>query len=379
MTGSPCRPTRPVAAHEHDQEPTVAFFAHADGHEQVVLTRDEATGLACIIAIHSTRLGPALGGTRWRPYASEDEAMTDVLRLSRAMTYKNACAGIDHGGGKAVIIGDPGTDRSEALLRAYGRAIASLGGRYVTAGDVGTTPADLAVIKRETPFVTGAESSDGGSGDSGVTTALGVELGMRAAAAFRWGSDDLGSRHVAVQGLGKVGGRLVRSLADQGAKLTVADVDQAAVDRVADLPGVEVVDVDDVLFVDADIISPNALGGVLSATTIPEVQAAVVCGGANNQLATDEDAEALRDADVLYCPDFVVNAGGVIQVADELLPGGHDPDRVRRRAQAIPATLTTVLEVARDERVSTEVAAERVAERRIAGVGALRGFYLPGR
>jgi valine dehydrogenase (NAD+) len=356
----------------------VGPFARFDGHEQVVFARDEERGLTCIVAIHSTRLGPALGGTRWRPYATEEDALEDVLRLSRAMTLKNACAGIDHGGGKAVIIGDPATDRSEALLRAYGRVIASLGGRYVSACDVGTTPDDMATIKRETPWATGADVMHGGSGDSGVTTALGVELAMQAACAFRFGSDDLAGRHVAVQGLGKVGGRLVRSLAEQGVKLTVADVAEEAIDRVADLPGVDVVGVDEVLFADADVVSPNALGAVLSETSIRKLQAPVVCGGANNQLATTEDAERLDEAGVLYCPDFVVNAGGVIQVADELLPGGFDPARVATRARSIPATLTALLEVARDEGVSTEVAAERVAERRIAAVGGLRGFHLPG-
>jgi valine dehydrogenase (NAD+) len=349
-----------------EERATVGAFARFEGHEQVVLAQDEEHGLRCIVALHSTRLGPALGGTRWRPYATEEDALEDVLRLSRAMTFKNACAGIDHGGGKAVIIGDPEQDRTEGLLRAYGRVIASLGGRYVTACDIGTTPADMATIKGVAPWATGADVEHGGSGDSGVTTALGVELAMKAACAFRLGSDDLAGRHVAVQGLGKVGGRLVRSLAEQGAKLTVADVSPEAVDRVADLPGVDVVGVDEVLGADADVVSPNALGAVLSEATVPTLRAPIVCGGANNQLATDEDAERLADAGVLYCPDFVVNAGGVIQVADELLPGGFEPDRVARRARAIPVTLTTILEVARDEGVTTEVAAERVAERRIA-------------
>jgi valine dehydrogenase (NAD+) len=356
----------------------VGPFSRFDGHEQVVFARDEERGLTCIVAIHSTRLGPALGGTRWRPYASEDDALEDVLRLSRAMTLKNACAGIDHGGGKAVIVGDPATERSEALLRAYGRVIASLGGRYVTACDIGTTPDDMATIKRETPWATGADPDHGGSGDSGVTTAYGVELAMKAACAFRFGSDDLAGRHVAVQGLGKVGGRLARSLAEQGAKLTVADVSPDAVDRVADLPGVEVVSDDQVLAADADVVSPNALGAVLHEGSIAALRAPIVCGGANNQLATEEDADRLAEAGVLYCPDFVVNAGGVIQVADELQPGGALPGRIRRRAGAIPTTLTSILEVARDEGVTTEVAAERVAERRIAAVGGLRGFHLPG-
>ncbi len=355
----------------------MGVFASTRGHEQIVHVADEGSGLRAIIAVHSTALGPALGGTRWRAYGSEEEALEDVLRLSRAMTYKNACAGIDHGGGKAVILGDPATDRSEALLRAYGRAIAALGGRYITACDIGTTPDDMTMIRRETRFATGADPVHGGSGDSGVTTVLGIELAMRAAVAFAFGSDTLAGRHIAVQGLGKVGGRLVRSLSDQGAKVTVADVSEAAVDRVASLPGVEVVDVDDVLLVDADVVSPNALGAILDERTIDELQARVVCGGANNQLATDDDAARLRDAGVLYCPDYVVNAGGVVQVADELQPGGFDPDRVARRAEAIPATLTAILEIARAEGLTTEEAAAKVAEDRIAAVSGLRRFLVP--
>ena len=354
----------------------MGVFASSRGHEQVVHLADEATGLRAIVAIHSTALGPALGGTRWRPYASEDEALEDVLRLSRAMTYKNACAGIDHGGGKAVILGDPTTDRSEALLRAYGRAIAGLGGRYATACDIGTTPADMALIRRETTWATGADPVDGGSGDSGVTTALGVELAMRAAVAFATGEETLTGRHVAIQGLGKVGGRLARSLSAQGAKVTVADVSEQAVAAVADLPGVEVVDVADVLAVDADVVSPNALGAVLDETSIARLQAPIVCGGANNQLAGDDDAARLRDAGVDDVVGAVQHAGGVVQVADELQPGGPDPARVARAAEAIPATLTTILEIARADGSTTEEAAARVAEDRIAAVGGVRRWWV---
>jgi valine dehydrogenase (NAD+) len=352
-------------------------FARFDGHEQVVFVRDDEAGLQAIIAIHSTRLGPSLGGTRFRAYLDEDAALTDVLRLSRAMTYKAACAGLDHGGGKAVIIGDPAAVRSEALLRAYGRAIESLGGRYITACDVGTTPADMATIGLETRWATGMDVVEGGSGDSGVLTAYGVYLSMKAAAAFAFGDASLAGRHVAVQGLGKVGSRLVGHLVDEGAKITAADVSDAAVARVAELPGVAIVGIDDVLEADADIVSPNALGAVLSEHSIPRLSAPVVCGGANNQLATLQDAERLRDAGVLYCPDYVVNAGGLINVADELHPNGHSPERARRRADHIPATLTSILEVARDERLTTEDAAEAVAERRLAAVGGLHRFWLP--
>jgi valine dehydrogenase (NAD+) len=352
-------------------------FAHLEGHEQVVFGSDDATGLRCIIAIHSTRLGPSLGGTRFLPYPSEDEALVDVLRLSRAMTAKAACAGLDVGGGKAVIIGDPATLRSEALLRAYGRIIAGLNGRYVTACDVGTTPDDMAVIARETRWATGRDPIEGGSGDSGLLTAIGVHLGMRAAAEAVFGDDRLAGRHVAVQGLGKVGARLVHHLVGDGAKVTVADPSPDAVARVAELTGVTVVHPDEVLDVDADIVSPNALGAVLSEATIPRLQARIVCGGANNQLATDADADRLRDAGILYAPDFVVNAGGLINVADELHPDGHSPERAARRVGTIPATLREVVAVSRGEGISTARAAERLAERRMAAIGGVRRIWLP--
>lgn len=354
-----------------------APLARSDAHEQVVFARDDDVGLSCIIAIHSTRLGPSLGGTRFRPYASEDEALTDVLRLSQAMTLKSACAGIDHGGGKSVIIGDPAELRSEALLRAFGRVIESLNGRYTAACDIGTTPADMALISRETRWVTGADEAEGGSGDSGVLTAFGLFLAMQATAEATFGSTSLAGRHIAVQGLGKVGGRLVEHMVENGAKVTVADVSPAAVDRASDLRGVEVVPVDDILEVDADIVSPNALGGVLNEHSIPALQVVAICGGANNQLATPEDAERLHDRGILYAPDFVVNSGGVISVADELHPHGRSPARARQRASAIPATLRNIIEVSRADGITTDAAAERVAQQRIAAVGGLRSFWLP--
>ncbi len=352
-------------------------FATFEGHEQVVYGEDADSGLRCIIAVHSTRLGPSLGGTRFHAYDDEEAALVDVLRLSRAMTYKAACAGLDLGGGKAVILGDPDQLRSEALLRAYGRMVESLGGRYITACDVGTTPADLAVVARETRWATGTDEAHGGSGDSGVPTARGVHLAMQACAAHRWGSPSLEGRHVAVQGLGKVGGRLVDHLLAEGAKVTVADIDTGAVEALASRPGVEAVDVDDVLAVDADIVSPNALGGVLDERSIGQLQATVVCGGANNQLAEVEDAARLHERGILYAPDYVVNAGGLINVSDELGPGGHRPARVERRLERIGQTLSEVFVTADREGVSTEIAAERVAEARIDAVGRLRGIWLP--
>ena len=353
-------------------------FTWSEGHEQVVYGNDPASGLRCIIAIHSTRLGPSLGGTRFRAYDTEEEALVDVLRLSRAMTYKAACAGLDLGGGKAVIIGDPEEVRSEALLRAYGRIVESLGGRYITACDVGTTPDDMTMVARETRWATGMDEAHGGSGDSGVPTAQGVFLAMRAAAEHRWGSPSLDGRHVAVQGLGKVGRRLVGHLLDDGAKVSAADVDPEAVGEVGALPGVEIVDVEDVLLTDAEIVSPNALGGVLHAQMIPELRAEIVCGGANNQLVEIEDAARLHERGIVYAPDYVVNAGGLINVSDELAPGGHRPDRVEHRLEQIPRTLTEIFARARDEDVPTELAAERVAESRIERIGGLRRLWLPG-
>lgn len=352
-------------------------FAALDGHEQVVYGSDERVGLRCIVAVYSTRLGPGLGGTRFYPYRNETVALADVLRLSRAMAYKAAAAELDIGGAKAVILGDPSTDKSEALLRAYGRIVASLGGRYVTACDVGTTPADLAVVARETRWATGATVSEGGSGDSGILTAHGAYVGMRACAASIWGSDDLSGRHVAIQGVGKVGTRLAQALARDGAKLTVADVNDAAVDRCANELRAEVVDVDDIHAVDADIFSPNALGGVLNDQTIPMLTCRLVAGAANNQLESAHHGQQLADAGVLYAPDYVLNAGGLIQVADELNPGGYSAERATARVEQIGPRIRALIESARVNNSTTADAADRMAERRMADIGSLSSFWLP--
>ncbi|HEY8340561.1 MAG TPA: Glu/Leu/Phe/Val dehydrogenase dimerization domain-containing protein [Egibacteraceae bacterium] len=354
-------------------------FAHLDGHEQVVYGADPDAGLRCIIAIHSTRLGPALGGTRFYPYADETAALVDVLRLAKAMTYKAAVAGLDLGGGKAVIIGDPARDKREDLLRAYGRVVESLGGRYVTACDVGTTPADLAVVARETRWATGADTSEGGSGDSGIMTAHGVFVGIRACLQRVFGDSSPRGRHVALQGVGKVGRRLAEALAAEGARLTVGDVDDGAATWCAEHLGAEVVGADKVHAVDADVFSPNALGGVLNDETLPELQCRIVAGAANNQLLEPRHGDALAEAGILYAPDFVINAGGLIQVADELHPDGRSEARVRARTEQIGQRLLEVFDVAEREGVSTAVAADRVAERRIAAVGRLRGYWLPNR
>jgi valine dehydrogenase (NAD+) len=348
-------------------------------HEQVVFCTDEPSGLRAIIAIYSTALGPALGGTRFHPYVSEQEALDDVLALSRAMAYKNALAGLDHGGGKAVIIGDPSVDKTEALLRAYGRFVQSLGGRYVTACDVGTYVADMDVVARECDFVTGRSEAHGGAGDSSVLTAFGVFQGMRAAAEHVWGSPTVNGRTVGVAGVGKVGRHLVRHLLEDGAAVVVTDVNEDAVTRLtADHPQVEVVaDTDALVRADIDIYSPCALGGALSDEVAETLRAKIVCGGANNQLAHPGVEKVLADRGVLYAPDFCVNSGGVIQVADEI--EGFVFERAKLKAAEIFGTTRRVFQIADDEGIPPELAAERLAERRMTEVGRLRAITLPGR
>ena len=352
-------------------------FALLDGHEQVVFGQDPHSGLRCIIAIHSTELGPALGGTRFYPYATEADALVDVLRLSKGMTYKSAAAGLDLGGGKAVVIGDPRTDKTEKLLRAYGRMIASLGGRYITACDVGTYTDDMGIIARETRWATGADRLEGGSGDSGVMTAYGTYVGIKAAAARVWGSADLAGRHVAVQGVGKVGRVLVEHLHADGAHLTVADVSEESLDWAVAHAGAEVAATADVHAVDADVFSPNALGGIINDDTLPKITAKVVAGAANNQLLAPAHGAALADAGILYAPDYVINAGGVIQVGDELHPGGHSPERTRARVTRIADRLQAIFDLAETDRIPTSVAADRYAERRMTDIGRLSQFHLP--
>jgi len=346
------------------------------GHEQVVFCHDAPTGLRAIIAIYTTALGPSLGGTRFYPYPSEDAALGDVLNLARAMAYKNALAGLDHGGGKAVIIGDPRFQKSEALLRAYGRFVESLNGRYVTACDVGTYSEDMDIVARECQHVTGRTVANGGAGDSSVLTAFGVFQGMRAAAEHVWGTSSLDGRTVGVEGVGKVGHRLVDHLIEAGAQAVICDVDPAAVDRVrAKHPEVVVAaDRDGLLAADIDVFSPCALGGAVNDENVGLLNARVVCGGANNQLAHTGIEKLLADRGVVYTPDYVVNSGGVIQVADEL--AGFNFERARAKAAQIFDTTKKILEMAAEEDVPPVVAADRLAERRMSEVGRLRGIWL---
>ncbi|WP_418607406.1 Glu/Leu/Phe/Val family dehydrogenase [Georgenia sp. SUBG003] len=356
-------------------------FDPAHGHEQVTFCNDAASGLRAIIAIHSTALGPALGGTRYYPYGSEDAALADVLRLSKGMTYKNALAGLDLGGGKAVIIGDPTREKSEALLRAYGRFVESLGGRYVTACDVGTYVADMDLVHRETNFVVGRSRPHGGAGDPSVLTAFGVFTAMRACAEHVWGSVSLRGRTVGVAGVGKVGHLLVNHLLEAGASVVVTDVSDRAVDAVRSAhPEVAVVpDTDALIRAALDVYAPCALGGALDTPTVEALQARVVCGSANNQLADDGEGgipERLLARGITYAPDYLVNSGGVIQVSDEL--EGFDFERAKHRVEKLFDATKAVLERAEEQGISPARAADHLAEERITAIGASR-MYLPGR
>ena len=351
-------------------------FGAGTGHEQVVFCQDPPSGLRAVIAIYSTALGPALGGTRFYPYRDEQAALADVLNLSRAMAYKNALAGLDHGGGKAVIIGDPAQLKSEALLRAYGRFVQSLNGRYITACDIGTYSEDMDVVARECAFVTGRTEPNGGAGDSSVLTAFGVFQGMRAAAEHVWGTASLDGRTVGIEGVGKVGHRLAEHLVSDGAQVVVFDVSPAAIERVrAQHPQVTVAaSRDELLASRLDVYSPCALGGAVDDETVKVLTSKIICGGANNQLAHPGIEKTLADLGIVYAPDYLVNSGGVIQVADEL--HGFSFDRARARAAQIFGTTREILAAADSDGVPPAVAADRLAERRITEVGRLRGIYL---
>jgi valine dehydrogenase (NAD+) len=345
------------------------------GAEQAVFTADPATGLRAIVALHSTVLGPGLGGTRFYPFASEEEALVDVLRLARGMTYKHAVCGNDLGGGKAVIIGDPATVRSEALMLTYAAFVDSLRGRYLTAEDVGTTQADMDLIRSRTSYVTGTSESIGGSGDPSPATAWGVLHALHAVGSRVWGERSLDGRHIAIAGVGKVGAALAHHLVDTGARVTIADVrndlTRALQDELSARGGkVDIAAPASVHTVECDVLAPCALGASLNAQTIPELQCAAVCGCANNQLATDEDGDRLAAAGVLYAPDYVVNAGGVVNIADEVEPGGYDHDRAYARITRIEHTLLDVFARADADGITPAEAADRIAEARLSAAAA---------
>ncbi|WP_330349019.1 Leu/Phe/Val dehydrogenase [Streptomyces sp. NBC_00582] len=352
------------------------FHSEQGGHEQVVLCQDRKSGLKAVIALHSTALGPALGGTRFYPYATEAEAVADALNLARGMSYKNAMAGLDHGGGKAVIIGNPDTIKTEQLLLAYGRFVASLGGRYVTACDVGTYVADMDVVARECRWTTGRSPENGGAGDSSVLTAFGVYQGMRASAQHTWGDPSLRGRRVGVAGVGKVGHHLVEHLRAEGAEVVVTDVREDAVRRILDRhpQGVTAVaDTEALIRTEGlDIYAPCALGGALNDASVPVLTAGIVCGAANNQLAHPGVEKDLADRGILYAPDYVVNAGGVIQVADEL--HGFDFDRCKAKASKIFDTTLAIFARAKEDGIPPAAAADRIAEQRMHEAAQARGW-----
>jgi len=341
---------------------------HFDAHESVVFVHDAQTGLRGIIAIHDTRLGPAAGGCRFWNYESEDAALADVLRLSRGMTYKNAVAGLDLGGGKSVIIGDPRAIKTPQLMRAFGRAVDRLGGAYTTAEDVGVDVEDMEHVRETTRHVAGLAHGAHASGDPSPTTAKGIVNGLRRAVAQRLNRDDLGGLLVAVQGLGHVGWHVCSRLHEGGAKLIVSDIDAARVERAVSEFGATACAAEAVLSVEADVFAPCALGAVLNARSIPALRVAIVAGAANNQLEDIADADRLHARGILYVPDFAINAGGIISVSREIA-GVADPDWIAGRMHQLDANIAAILAEAEAERVSPHHIAMRFAERRLDAAG----------
>ena len=343
------------------------------GHEQVTMYSDPESGLRGIIAIHDTTLGPSCGGTRMWPYASEADALTDALRLSQAMTYKAAAAGLNLGGGKGVIIGDPRTDKTEGLLRAWGRFVDTLGGRYLTTTDVGTTSRDLESIHQETQHVVGLDVTLGGSGDTSIMTGLGIYMGMRACAADVWGSDSLRGRRIALQGFGKVASHTAEHLLEDDAQIFATDINELALDQARKM-GVKVVNPDDIYDMECDIFAPCALGGVINAETIDRLRCRIVAGGANNQLSTPEDGEELHRRGIVYAPDFLINAGGIINAAAEI-GQPYNPDRSRQQTERIYEQMAAVLTTSSKKEISTARAADLLAEKRLASVRGVRHVW----
>ncbi len=347
----------------------------AGGYEEVLFCTDPGAGLRAIIAIHDTTLGPGCGGVRIWPYASEDEALQDALRLSRAMTYKSAAADIPLGGGKAVIIADSRTDKTEALMRAYGRFVDTLGGRYLTTTDVGSTSRDLEYIHQETEYVKGLPTTAGGSGDTSIMTGLGLYMGMKACAKEVWGSDSLRGKQVAMQGFGKVATKAATHLLEEDSRLVVTDIFDEALDRARDM-GIKVVEPEKILDVECDIFSPCALGGVINTKSIPRIKSRVVAGGANNQLLTEADGEDLHRRGILYAPDYVVNAGGIINVSAEI-DAPYNAERAQEKTERIYEIMGRIIEISKNQEVSTATAADRLAEQRLNSVRGIRNMHRP--
>ncbi|NJP37621.1 branched-chain amino acid dehydrogenase [Alkalicoccus luteus] len=343
-------------------------------YEQVVVCQDKESGLKAIIAIHDTTLGPALGGTRMWTYATEEAAFEDALRLAKGMTYKNAAAGLNLGGGKTVIIGDPKKDKNEAMFRAFGRFIQGLNGRYITAEDVGTTVEDMDLVYSETDYVTGVSPAFGSSGNPSPVTAYGVYVGMKAAAKKAFGTDSLKGKTVAVQGIGNVAYNMCRYLHEEGASLIVTDINQDSVQRAVQEFGATAVDVNDIYDVDADIYSPCALGATINDDTLSRLKAGVIAGAANNQLLENRHGDLLQEKGIVYAPDYVINSGGVINVADELL--GYNRDRAMKKVETIYDSIEKIFAISERDDIPTYAAANRLAEERIATMRKSRRQFL---
>ncbi len=343
-------------------------------YEQLVFCHDQATGLRAVVAIHDTTLGPALGGCRMYPYATEEEAVIDALRLARGMTYKAAASGLNLGGGKSVILGDPDEDKSEQLFRSFGRYVETLGGRYIVAEDVGTSTEDMEFIRIETSHVVGVDVTHGGSGDPSPFTALGVLQGMKACAEEVFGNDSLEGLTVAVQGVGHVGANLCQLLHDrEGANLIVTDVDRRAVERMVAVFGAKPVEPDEILSIPCDVFAPCALGAVVNDETLPDFRCPIIAGSANNVLLEPRHGEALAGRDILYAPDYVINAGGLINVADEL--EGYNETRATKRVMHIYDSVKSIIAIAKRDGVPTNVAADTLALERIDAISSIERLH----
>ena len=342
-------------------------------YEQLTMITDPGVGLKAVIAIHDTTLGPSCGGTRIWPYESEAAAIEDALRLAKAMSYKSAVADLPLGGGKAVIIADSHTQKTEAMLRSFGRFVETLSGRYLTTTDVGSTGRDLEYIRQETKHVVGLPTTMGGSGDTSVMTGLGIYVGMKAAAKEIWGTDSLSGKRVAIQGFGKVAFNVAHHLLKENATLIVTDVYKGAIDKARQM-GLEVVPPDEIFDVSSDIFSPCALGGILNSITIPKLTCSLVAGGANNQLLSDSHGDELHRLGILYAPDYVVNAGGIINVAAEI-GSPYNIDRARERTERIYDIMENVISLSKDKNIATYKAADLIAEERMASVQNIKHIY----
>ncbi|OOQ61039.1 Glu/Leu/Phe/Val family dehydrogenase [Mucilaginibacter pedocola] len=357
-------------------QPTDSIFSQLDalGHKKVVFCSDPDTGLKAIIAIHDTTLGPALGGTRYWAYRSEQEALQDVLRLSKAMTYKSAIAGLNLGGGKAVIIGDSRKDKTEALLRKFGRFIKNLNGEFITAEDVGTNPRDMEYIRMETQHVTGVPESMGGSGDPAPIAALGVYMGIKACVKELYGNDTITGRSVIVQGIGHVGEHLVKLLREDNAKVYVSDINDERTRQVSKKYGAEAVSNNTIFDINADIYSPCALGATINTQTIAKLQCAIIAGSANNQLQDEAvHGQMLLDKGILFAPDYVISAGGIINCYSELM--GFSKKRTMQLTENIYEATRNVLKLSAAEKISTVVAANKIAEKRISDIKKVKSTY----